>query len=47
MPVEDRREILQALIPTGGGITLSEAMPGCDAVYLVDQAGLSQWSTMG
>ncbi|TPK72360.1 ATP-dependent DNA ligase [Mesorhizobium sp. B2-3-14] len=42
MPVEDRRDILQALIPTGGRIQFSEAMPGAgDAVYhLVDQAGL-------
>ncbi|PBB23941.1 MULTISPECIES: ATP-dependent DNA ligase [unclassified Mesorhizobium] len=42
MPVEDRREILQALIPTGGRIQFSEAMPGTgDAVYhLVDQTGL-------
>ncbi|MBZ9907756.1 ATP-dependent DNA ligase [Mesorhizobium sp. BR115XR7A] len=42
MPVEDRRDILQALIPTGGRIQFSEAMPGTgDAVYhLVDQAGL-------
>ncbi|TPM11819.1 ATP-dependent DNA ligase [Mesorhizobium sp. B2-3-11] len=42
MPVEERREILQPLIPTGGRIQFSEAMPGTgDAVYhLVDQAGL-------
>lgn len=42
MPVEDRREILQALVPTGGRIQFSESMPGTgDAVYhLVDQAGL-------
>ncbi len=42
MPVEDRREILQDLIPTGGHIQFSEAMPGTgDAVYrLVDKAGL-------
>lgn len=42
MPVEERRDILQGLIPTGGRIQFSEAMPGTgDAVYhLVDQAGL-------
>ncbi|ESY49034.1 ATP-dependent DNA ligase [Mesorhizobium sp. LNJC372A00] len=42
MPVEDRREILQAMIPAGGRIQFSEALPGTgDAVYhLVDQAGL-------
>ncbi|WP_214477414.1 ATP-dependent DNA ligase [Mesorhizobium sp. dw_380] len=42
MPVEDRREILQELIPAGGRIQFSEAMPGTgNAVYhLVDQAGL-------
>ncbi|TPK93411.1 ATP-dependent DNA ligase [Mesorhizobium sp. B2-4-14] len=42
MPVEDRRDILQALIPDDGRIQFSEAMPGTgDAVYhLVDQAGL-------
>lgn len=41
-PVEDRREILRALIPDGGRIQFSEAMPGTgDAVFhLVDQAGL-------
>ncbi|MER9188274.1 ATP-dependent DNA ligase [Mesorhizobium australicum] len=42
MPVEDRRDILHALLPTGGRIQFSEAMPGTgDAVYhLVDKAGL-------
>ncbi|RUU65612.1 ATP-dependent DNA ligase, partial [Mesorhizobium sp. M7A.T.Ca.TU.009.01.1.2] len=42
MPVEDRREILQALIPDVGRIQVSKAMPGTgDAVYhLVDRAGL-------
>ncbi|RVD66883.1 MAG: ATP-dependent DNA ligase [Mesorhizobium sp.] len=42
MPVEDRREILQALIPAVGRIQASKAMPGTgDAVYhLVDRAGL-------
>nr|WP_246678591.1 MULTISPECIES: hypothetical protein [unclassified Mesorhizobium] len=34
MPVEDRREILHAMIPTGGRIQFSEAPPGAgDAVY--------------
>lgn len=42
MPVEDRREILQELIPAVGRIQISKAMPGTgDAVYhLVDRAGL-------
>lgn len=42
MPVEDRREILQALIPAVGRIQVSKAMPGTgDAVFhLVDRAGL-------
>ncbi|TIN92372.1 MAG: ATP-dependent DNA ligase, partial [Mesorhizobium sp.] len=42
MPAEDRREILQELVPTGDRIQFSEAMPGTgDAVYhLVDRAGL-------
>ncbi|MER9692004.1 ATP-dependent DNA ligase [Mesorhizobium sp. M0179] len=42
MPTEDRREILHEMIPTGGHIQFSEAMPGTgDAVYhLVDKAGL-------
>ncbi len=42
MPAEDRREILQEMIPTGGHIQFSEALPGTgDAVYhLVDQRGL-------
>ncbi|MER9742513.1 ATP-dependent DNA ligase [Mesorhizobium sp. M0187] len=41
-PVEDRREILRALIPDGGRIQFSEAMPGTGDVvfHLVDQAGL-------
>ncbi|RWC10377.1 MAG: ATP-dependent DNA ligase [Mesorhizobium sp.] len=34
MPLKDRREILQALIPAGGRIQFSEALPGAgDAVY--------------
>ncbi|TPM59177.1 ATP-dependent DNA ligase [Mesorhizobium sp. B2-2-4] len=34
MPVEDRREILHAMIPAGGRIQFSEALPGTgDAVY--------------
>lgn len=34
MPLKDRREILAALIPTGGRIQFSEALPGTgDAVY--------------
>lgn len=42
MPVEDRREILQEMIPAVGRIQFSKAMPGTgDFVYrLVDQAGL-------
>ncbi|WP_149805013.1 ATP-dependent DNA ligase [Mesorhizobium sp. NFR06] len=42
MPLKDRREILQALIPAGGRIQFSEALPGTgDAVYhLACQAGL-------
>ncbi|RUZ78743.1 ATP-dependent DNA ligase [Mesorhizobium sp. M7A.F.Ca.US.006.01.1.1] len=42
MPVEDRREILQELVPAVGRIQVSKAMPGTgDAVYhLVDRAGL-------
>ncbi|WP_027040015.1 RNA ligase family protein [Mesorhizobium ciceri] len=42
LPVEDRREILQELIPAVGRIQISKAMPGTgDAVYhLVDRAGL-------
>ncbi|AMX97970.1 MULTISPECIES: ATP-dependent DNA ligase [Mesorhizobium] len=42
MPVEDRRQILQELIPAVGRIQVSKAMPGTgDAVYhLVDRAGL-------
>ncbi|RUX70458.1 ATP-dependent DNA ligase [Mesorhizobium sp. M7A.F.Ca.US.006.04.2.1] len=42
MPVEDRREILQELIPAVGRIQVSKALPGTgDAVYhLVDRAGL-------
>ncbi|CAN7460088.1 ATP-dependent DNA ligase [Mesorhizobium sp. LjNodule214] len=42
MPLEDRREILQAMIPAGGRIQFSQALPG-DAksiFHLVDQAGL-------
>jgi DNA ligase D-like protein (predicted ligase) len=34
MPLGDRREVLQALIPAGGHIQFSEALPGTgDAVY--------------
>ena len=34
MPLKDRREILQALIPAGGRIQFSEALPGTgDAAY--------------
>ena len=42
MALEDRREILHKMVPTGGRIQFSEAMPGTgDAVYhLVDKAGL-------
>jgi len=42
MPVEDRREILQELIPAVGRIQVSKAMPGTGAaVYSrVDRAGL-------
>ncbi|WP_434721337.1 ATP-dependent DNA ligase [Mesorhizobium sp. RIZ17] len=42
MPLKDRREILQALIPGGGHIQFSESLPGTgDAVYhLACEAGL-------
>lgn len=42
MPLKDRRDILQALIPAGGRIQFSEALPGTgDAVYhLACEAGL-------
>lgn len=42
MPVEDRRDILQALIPAVGRIQVSKAMPGTGAAvyHLVDRAGL-------
>ncbi|WP_318012847.1 MULTISPECIES: RNA ligase family protein [unclassified Mesorhizobium] len=42
MPVEDRRQMLQGVIPEGGRIQFSEAMPGTgDAVFhLVDKANL-------
>ncbi|MER9332896.1 ATP-dependent DNA ligase [Mesorhizobium sp. M0293] len=42
MPVEDRREILQELIPAVGRIQFSKAMPGTGAAvyHLVDRAGL-------
>ncbi|PBC06439.1 RNA ligase family protein [Mesorhizobium sp. WSM3859] len=34
LPLQDRREVLQALIPAGGHIQFSEALPGAgDAVY--------------
>ena len=37
MPLEDRREILQQMISTGGHILSSEATPG--VYHLVDQRG--------
>ncbi|RWB57118.1 RNA ligase family protein [Mesorhizobium sp.] len=42
MPLQDRREILHALIPAGGHVQFSEALPGTgDAVYhLACEAGL-------
>ncbi|CAN7686874.1 ATP-dependent DNA ligase [Mesorhizobium amorphae] len=42
MPLEDRREILQAMIPATGRIQFSQALPGdAKAIFaLVDQAGL-------
>lgn len=42
MPLKDRREILQAMIPAGGHIQFSEALPGSgEAVYhLACEAGL-------
>ncbi|RWG71415.1 MAG: ATP-dependent DNA ligase [Mesorhizobium sp.] len=42
MVLKDRREVLQALIPAGGHIRFSEALPGAgDAVYhLACEAGL-------
>ncbi|TPN53984.1 ATP-dependent DNA ligase [Mesorhizobium sp. B1-1-7] len=42
MPLEDRREILAEMIPAGGRIQFSEALPGTGAAvfHLVDQAGL-------
>ncbi|MDG4890023.1 MULTISPECIES: ATP-dependent DNA ligase [unclassified Mesorhizobium] len=42
MPVIDRREVLQAMIPMGGRIQFSEALPGTGAAvfHLVEQAGL-------
>lgn len=42
MPLEDRREILQAMIPAGGRIQFSQALPGdAKAIFeLVDRAGL-------
>ena len=41
MPLKDRREILQALVPAGGRIQFSEALPGTgEAVYhLACEAG--------
>ncbi|MGX9146316.1 ATP-dependent DNA ligase [Mesorhizobium sp. 128a] len=46
MPLEDRREILQQLVPTGGRIQFSEAMPGTgDAVYpWSTRLGSKAWS---
>ncbi|TPI64261.1 ATP-dependent DNA ligase [Mesorhizobium sp. B3-1-3] len=42
MPLEDRREILHEMIPAGGRIQFSEALPGTGAAvyHLVDKAGL-------
>ena len=42
MPLEDRREILAAMMPEGGRIQFSQALPGeAKAIFhLVDQAGL-------
>jgi len=42
MTLKDRRDILQALVPAGGHIQFSEALPGTgDAVYhLACEAGL-------
>jgi len=42
MPLEDRREILAALIPTGQRIQFSQALPGdAKAVFhLIDEAGI-------
>ena len=42
MPLEDRREILAAMIPKGDRIQFSQALPGdAKAIFhLVDQAGL-------
>jgi ATP-dependent DNA ligase len=42
MPLQDRREILQALIPADGRIQFSEGLLGTGAAvfHLVDQAGL-------
>lgn len=42
MPLVDRRGILQAMIPAGGRIQFSEALPGTGAAvfHLIDQAGL-------
>jgi len=42
MPLEDRREILAAMIPEGRRIQFSQALPGDAAAifHLVDQAGL-------
>ncbi|WP_167484184.1 RNA ligase family protein [Mesorhizobium tamadayense] len=42
MPLEDRREVLQAMIPAGERIQFSEALPGTGAAvfHLVEQAGL-------
>ncbi|MER9729836.1 ATP-dependent DNA ligase [Mesorhizobium sp. M0217] len=42
MPLQDRRDILEAMIPAGGRIQFSEALPGdAKAIFkLVDDAGL-------
>lgn len=42
MPLEDRREILAEMIPDGGRIQFSQALPGTGAAvfHLLDKAGL-------
>ncbi|RRH89554.1 ATP-dependent DNA ligase [Mesorhizobium tamadayense] len=42
MPLEDRREVLHAIIPEGERIQFSEALPGTSSAvfHLVEQAGL-------
>lgn len=51
MPLEDRREILAEMIPEGGRIQFSQALPGdAKAIFhLVEQAGLAAkrfWSSI-